>query len=336
MVTLLESRPVPRNFSTTSKLLSTAALAAVLLSVSACGSTSGATEGAAADCAATKSGASSEKVKVTGEADAAPKVEFPTPLTVTTTERSVITAGKGKAAVKGSTVSVSISVYNATTGAVVDQLTTPVGEPQEIKLEDPLIAGVSKALLCSSAGGRVVAVIPPEEAFGENGTEINVAATDSLVFVADVIEVKKPVKALKKADGADQPAVDGLPTVTLAEDGAPSIAVPKADPPSELKIAVLKEGDGAEVAEGASVTVHYTGVIWASGEVFDSSWESGSPATFTTDGVIAGFSKALVGQKVGSQVLAVIPPAEGYGDAGSGTIKGTDTIVFVVDILATQ
>ncbi|MDQ1513016.1 MAG: hypothetical protein QOC59_858, partial [Microbacteriaceae bacterium] len=49
------------------------------------------------------------------------------------------------------------------------------------------------------------------------------------------------------------------------------------------------------------------------------------------------FRKALVGQKVGSQVVAIVPPAEGYGKAGGagGAIKGTDVMVFVVDILAT-
>ena len=45
---------------------------------------------------------------------------------------------------------------------------------------------------------------------------------------------------------------------------------------------------------------------------------------------------ALVGQKVGSRVLVVVPPAEGYGKDGNqqAGIKGTDTLVFVVDILA--
>ncbi|MEO6309178.1 MAG: FKBP-type peptidyl-prolyl cis-trans isomerase, partial [Leifsonia sp.] len=47
--------------------------------------------------------------------------------------------------------------------------------------------------------------------------------------------------------------------------------------------------------------------------------------------------KALVGQAVGSQVIAVIPPADGYGEAGvpNAGIGGTDTLVFVVDILGT-
>ena len=52
--------------------------------------------------------------------------------------------------------------------------------------------------------------------------------------------------------------------------------------------------------------------------------------------VITGWDKALVGQKVGSRVLVVVPPSEGYGKDGNqqAGIKGTDTLVFVVDILA--
>ena len=51
--------------------------------------------------------------------------------------------------------------------------------------------------------------------------------------------------------------------------------------------------------------------------------------------VIAGWDEGLVGQTVGSQVLLVVPPDKGYGAAGNtdAGIKGTDTLVFVVDIL---
>ncbi len=49
--------------------------------------------------------------------------------------------------------------------------------------------------------------------------------------------------------------------------------------------------------------------------------------------VIPGWDKGLVGQTVGSRVMLVVPPKDGYGDAGSGEIKGTDTMVFAVDIL---
>jgi peptidylprolyl isomerase len=51
--------------------------------------------------------------------------------------------------------------------------------------------------------------------------------------------------------------------------------------------------------------------------------------------VIDGWDQGLVGQKIGSQVLLVIPPELGYGANGNpdAGISGTDTLVFVVDIL---
>ena len=64
---------------------------------------------------------------------------------------------------------------------------------------------------------------------------------------------------------------------------------------------------------GDTVLVHYTGVKWSDGTVFDSSWERGAPASFATTGVVEGFKQALEGQTVGSQVLVVIPPEFGYG-----------------------
>ena len=55
-------------------------------------------------------------------------------------------------------------------------------------------------------------------------------------------------------------------------------------------------------------------------------------------GLIAGWVKGLAGQKVGSQILLVVPPSDGYGADGapSAGIAGTDTLVFVVDLLAVR
>ena len=43
-----------------------------------------------------------------------------------------------------------------------------------------------------------------------------------------------------------------------------------------------------------------------------------------------------MGQTVGSRVLLVVPPADSYGSAGRPQegIDSTDTVAFVVDILA--
>jgi peptidylprolyl isomerase len=111
---------------------------------------------------------------------------------------------------------------------------------------------------------------------------------------------------------------------------------PGTEPPSDLQIEVLKKGDGPVVPDPANVTVQYQGVNWTTGEVFDQSWGKGTPSPFSTDQVVPGFAKAMIGQTVGSQVVVIIPPAEGYGEAGqpSAGIGGTDTLVFVIDILA--
>lgn len=107
-------------------------------------------------------------------------------------------------------------------------------------------------------------------------------------------------------------------------------------PPTELVLKVLKEGTGAIVKSGDAVTVDYQGTNWTSNTVFDQSYGR-APATFTTGGVVPGFGAALVGQKVGAQVVVGIPPEFGYGTAGqsSAGIAGTDTLVFIVEIKAT-
>jgi len=130
----------------------------------------------------------------------------------------------------------------------------------------------------------------------------------------------------------------GLPTVTGDFGGKPAVTVPKGDPPSSLRTAVLHQGTGPAVTKGQLVAVDYLGLIWKSGKVFDTSFQDGhSPAAFTvgTGQVIDGFDQGLLGQKVGSRVLLVIPPAQGYGSQGNSAagITGTDTIVFVVDLL---
>lgn len=317
------------------KTLSVLAIAALAFSLAACTSSNSANS-----CTPTASGANSSKVKVTGKFGAAPTVKFTKGLSAKKTERSVVIEGKGTVARANGTVEVDYTAYDAASGKKIDATTYKKGSATAFQLKDSsILPGMIKGLTCSPAGSRVVAVIPPADAFKAAGSEgLGVKGTDSLVFVFDVVKVTAPVTVLPKANGAAQKPVAGLPTVKLAANGEPTVTVPKADAPTDLKIADLKKGSGKTVKSGDTVTVQYTGVIWATGKAFDSSWTRGQPASFATTGVIPGFGKALVGQKVGSQVIAVIPPADGYGTGGqaSAGISGTDTLVFVVDILATS
>jgi peptidylprolyl isomerase len=203
-----------------------------------------------------------------------------------------------------------------------------------------LLPGLEKALAGQRAGSRVLAVIPPADGFGMSGDpKQGVGASDTLVFVVDMGSIFStagiPGTRASTAGGA-------LPTVTPPAPGStagPTITIPsQATPPGTLQAKTLIQGSGAVVKKGDNIAVQYTGVIWRTGQVFQSSWTQRAPLT-TPIGegqVIKGWDTGLVGQTVGSRVLLVIPPADAYGSTGSSTvgIKSGDTLVFVVDILA--
>jgi FKBP-type peptidyl-prolyl cis-trans isomerase len=324
--------------STVPKIFRALALAGVVaLSVSALAACSSSTT---ASCTPTKAGASSDKVKVSGKVGAAPKVTFSKGISAKTTQRTVNVTGSGKVAAKGSKVTVDYTAYNAASGKKIDATGYTSKTTQSFTLtKDGLLPGLYKALLCAPTGSRVTAVIPPADAFKTAGqSDLGIGAKDNLIFVFDVDKVTSVPKTLKKANGTAQAAPKGYPTVKLAASGEPTLTIPKTAAPKTLMIADLKKGSGATVKATDGVIVQYIGALWDSGKVFNNSWTSGGPVTFAANGVIPGFSKALVGHKVGSQVIAVIPPADGYGatpPSGSG-IAATDTLVFVVDILGTK
>jgi peptidylprolyl isomerase len=271
-------------------------------------------------CAAAASGGAAVKaVKVTGDVGSEASATFDKPLSVTKIQREVVKEGSGQKVKAGDLIEYALTAYNIETGAKLGAVGYGKGEvlPSQISADSPL----GQVFGCAPVGTRVVAAFPGSEtAPGE-------------VYVLDLLSVV-PAKAW----GTDQSStVTGMPDVKLAKNGEPSISIPKgATAPTETKIAVLKKGDGETVAQGDQVLVQYKGVLWPTGKEFDSSWQRGTPASFQTTGIVKGFQKALEGQTVGSQVLVVIPPADGYGNTAQGQIPANSTLVFVVDILGTQ
>jgi FKBP-type peptidyl-prolyl cis-trans isomerase len=291
---------------------------------------------AAAACAPTPSGPASTAVTVTGAFGSKPKVHIVAPVSVKKTERTVLITGKGKAAVTGDEVKVDFTLYNANSGAELTATDYTAGKEQSFVVNTKLyLAGLIKTIHCSPEGSRVVGVIPPKDSWGNVGSEkLGVAADESIVFVADIVTVLPG-----RATGATQPATSGLPKVTVASDGTPTVTIPKADPPTDLKIEVLKKGNGKILASGDTVRFQYVGVNWSTGQVFDETWGHANPVTSTTDSSLPGFNKAIIGQTVNSQVLVVVPPSDGYGATGGPDGSGigpTDTLVFVIDILPTK
>jgi FKBP-type peptidyl-prolyl cis-trans isomerase len=281
----------------------------------------------------TDPGAASDAVTVAGDAGVEPTVTFASPVAAEQTERTVVTEGTGEEVEQGDSISIAYTAYNATSGAKIDA--GGYGDVNFLAVNvlpaQTSIVGLLKGVACSNVGDRVAVVIPPADGFGAAGNaDLGVAATDQMIFVIDLLE-----KLPTRASGADQEPTDGFPTVELAKTGEPSVTMPKSDPPAELAVEVLKKGDGAALTEESILTMQYNGSIWGSGREFDTSWDSG-PGTFPLSGMIAGFTQGLVGQTVGSQVVIVVPPgALGYeGGNDTAGISATDTLVFVVDILA--
>lgn len=130
------------------------------------------------------------------------------------------------------------------------------------------------------------------------------------------------------------PSAD-LSLIEVSEGDVPEITVPAPWGISSTQSQVLREGGTQTLSASSVVTLNYVGVNGTTGEVFDSSYERGEAATFSLEGVVAGFQKGLEGQAVGSRVLIAMPSEDGYPDGTQdGSISAGDSIVFVVDILS--
>lgn len=103
---------------------------------------------------------------------------------------------------------------------------------------------------------------------------------------------------------------------------------------SELQITDIKEGTGEAVKPGDTITAHYTGALAQDGTIFESSKDSGQPATFPLSGVIAGWQQGVPGMKVGGIRRLVIPANLAYGERGSPPKIGPNaTLVFDIELV---
>ena len=122
----------------------------------------------------------------------------------------------------------------------------------------------------------------------------------------------------------------------MPEYEKPEIEFPDPEPPTDLVVTEVREGDGEEAVAGKQVLVHYVGVAHSTGEEFDASYNRGEPLSFRlgVGQVISGWDQGVQGMKVGGRRQLVIPPHLGYGDRGAGgVIKPGETLIFVVDLV---
>jgi FKBP-type peptidyl-prolyl cis-trans isomerase len=280
----------------------------------------------------------STAIGVSGAFGAKPTVTIPKVSPPASLQVKHLISGHGTRVAKGDLAVADLTAYTwqGTTTKKVSELST--GKPEPLTVGST-ITGLDRSLEGSRVGSRLLITIPPKDGFGSKGdSSLGVTAKDTLLLVVDVLGSYAKTAT---AQGTHETVKGtGLPTIGTASAGtAPSVHIPKTAPPAKLQVQTLIQGTGSVVKKGQMLIAQYEGVIWRTGKVFDSTWKNGTPAGFEIGAgqVIKGWDDGLVGKRVGSQVLLVVPPADGYGKSGSSSagIKGTDTLVFVVDILGT-
>ena len=273
-------------------------------------------------------GEASDAVVVYGDLGTAPVITAYGPFSVDRVERTVVVEGSGEPVAEGDLVEATITILNATSGerapgSAFARVLLSAGTTQP---------GLLATILCATPGSRVVGVVPAEQAFGSVGQpELAIGPGDDLVFVVDLL-ARVPLQA----DGVPVELPADFPALGLAfdADGRPTVTIPAVDPPSTLVSATLLEGGGPVVGADDEFLVQFQAVNWRTVAVFDETW--GDAPRSLLD-LLPGVDAAIVGRTVGSRFVVVVPPADGFGSAGSPSsgIAATDTVVYVVDILAT-
>ncbi|WP_182905506.1 FKBP-type peptidyl-prolyl cis-trans isomerase [Microbispora sp. H13382] len=315
---------------------STALVAALpLLLAAACGTAQ--KTASSASPAASGARAAATAIKVTGEVGKKPTLTFPSGQPSLTSASIKVVEGQGTPAKDGDVLTANVTVYNwdgkenKSAGSDYDQ-----GKSEFVSVSPQLPKALHEALVGAKPGGRVMAVVAKDNLSAEQLDQAKQQGQDfnnaSQVLVIDVMSA-----TLKSIEGtAVDPGVDGVKIGNPGGDKAPALTTKTSEKaPKKLVVKTVIKGAGPEVKADQTVLAHYVGKIWGTDKQFDSSWERGQPATFALNQVVKGWSQGLTGVPVGSRVLITIPPDLGYGKEGNaqGGIKGTDTLVFVVDVL---
>lgn len=286
----------------------------------------------------TKTGAAVSGVKVAGEFGKKPQVTIPSGKPPATSSAQTVSQGQGAQVKDGDSVVANLTAYswdgktNAASGSTYDD-----GAPQLIKVDPKLPSVIYKAFQDSKPGGRFLAVVAKDSLTAEQLEQAKSQGADTSIASVYIIDVMG-VPTAKAAQGtATDPGVPGVKLENPGGDQAPKLTTKSDLPaPKDLVTKTVIKGTGPVVKSGQTILVHYTGKIWGKDTEFDSSWGRGEPVMFPigVGKVIKGWDQSLVGVPVGSRLVVSIPPDLGYGKAGSGDkIKGTDTLVFVVDVL---
>jgi peptidylprolyl isomerase len=158
---------------------------------------------------------------------------------------------------------------------------------------------------------------------------------DQLIFLGILLAGAVVAAVIVLATRGD----DESESTSTSTDTKPTVEVPDGEPPAELEIEDLVEGEGAEAQPGDTLNVQYVGVNYSNGEEFDTSWDTGEPfpVQLGAGAVIPGWDEGLVGMKEGGRRQLIIPPELAYGRQGQPPdIPPNETLIFVIDLVELQ
>lgn len=318
--------PLPNQVARRTALLSAIILVAAALA--GCATTG---QSAATSCPA-PTGSSASAVHVTTTSTAVPHVAFPTPLKPTQTEIHDVTQGHGKIVPTASFLKLKLSAYNGTSGKAIIE---PIGYSSDHPAlyiqptSHELTAGLQQGLTCVRVGETRVIAIPAADMYGAKGnTAMGLRTGDAAVFVATV-EGAYP----SRAAGKELVPSNAFPTVTRAPNGQPGIAALHVANPKHARHELTIRGTGTTVQRDDHVLAQYTMFDGSLGTVISSTWGSGGLQSIPVSASV-GLQSALAGQRVGSQVIVILPHSEGAPFASS--LSDGAALVMVIDILGVE
>lgn len=272
-----------------------------------------------------------DKITVTGAYGQTPKVTVKAPWAINKTQTKVLKASNGPVVGPGQSVEVNYYGVIGRTGKKFDE---SYSTKKSVAFSlDQVVPGFKKGLIGQHQGSRVLIAMPGSDGYDAAGgsPDAGIEVGDSLIFVVDIVGVQ-----LSGPQGKAVPPVKGLPTVT-GPIGKPTLTIPKSNPPGQLRVETLIKGTGQKVAKSDTIVFNYRWVTWKDNRLLEETYSSKKPANTALSGLLPGIVTGLTGQTVGSRVVLVIPPAQGYPNGNaSPQVDKTDTLVVLVDLLFTQ
>ena len=273
-----------------------------------------------------KPSSSLDAIKVTGKRLSKPTVTVKAPFAIDQTRVQVLEAGTGAKALADGYVTVHYYGVNGRTGKMFEESYTD-GTGVTFSLAQ-VVAGFKTGLTGQQSGSRVLIAMPGTDAYdaspssGPEGYE----AGDTLIFVVDIISV-----SVAEPSGTTITPPAGLPTVS-AGASKPTVTIPATAAPTKMVAQTLIEGTENKLAKDDAIIARYVGYSWKTGKLIDDGFDE--PSSGELSSTIPGWQTGLVDKPVGSRVLLVLPPEDGFPKGSTNPpVEAGDTVVYVVDLL---